>query len=103
MREIKNGFAAAIIFGQENVMRMIVLVEIKEVRSIGPLETVNCLIVVADCHDVWLVVCGVVGDERDELSLSIVGVLKFIEQNVLEALLHIEAFLVVGFEQIDGF
>ena len=63
MRELENGSAAAVVFAKQNMLWMIFFIEFEEVRSVGALEAINCLIVVADCHDVWMAFVGrVVGE-----------------------------------------
>ena len=82
---------------------MVFFVEIKEVRRVGALETVNGLVVVAHSHNVWLTfIAWVVREEADELQLCVVCILVLVEQNILEAFLGIIARFVVVCEQIDG-
>ena len=78
-------------------------IKIKEVRSVGTLETVDSLVVVADCHDIWAAfVARIICEEADKFSLGVVCILKLIQKNVLEALLGIEADFVVVFKEADG-
>ena len=101
--KVQNFCTRAIVFSQENMLRVIFFVEVEEVGSIGALEAVNGLIVVAHGHDIWLTfIARVISEERNQLHLRIVSVLIFIQQDVLETFLGVVANFVVIFEQVDG-
>jgi hypothetical protein len=60
-------------------------------------ETVNGLIIVADHDDV----AGVTGEQLQQFELRDVGVLKLVDQDVLEALLKFDAAFRVVAEEGD--
>ena len=101
--ELENFGARAIVFTEQNMLWTILGVEFEEVRAISALEAVNCLIVITYGHNIWAAfVAWVVSELRDELTLCVISILIFIEQNVLETFLRVVAFFGVILEKLDG-
>ena len=64
------------------------------------METHNALIWIAADHDVGAV-APVLGEQMDNLVLGVVGILIFVDQKIVEALLIVEQQIVTGAESVS--
>ena len=91
---------AVIVRQHDNFRVVIVLAEALDIANVRALKTENRLIVVADRHDVGIVIIASQVEQQPQLRQ--VGILKFVDHDELKLLLEVGAQFRVGLAGLNN-